>query len=98
MPGLQVIITSSADKDETKIYKYISDEFGELYAEKFRNKLIELFQALSNHPLIGRPAKTNPSVRVIIINNRNKLVYKIVDDTVIILRLLNTKTNLSQKF
>ncbi len=57
MLALQVIITNTADKDETKVYKYISNEFGELYAEKFRNKLIELFQTLSNYPFADHQKK-----------------------------------------
>lgn len=98
MPALKVIITRAANIDDTKIYEYISDEFGELYSEKFRNKIIKLFQTLSGHPLIGRPAKIDSSVRVINMTNKNKLVYKIVNNSIVILRILHNKTNSSHNF
>jgi plasmid stabilization system protein ParE len=98
MSVLDIIITKKADKDEIDIYKYISNEFGEVYAKKFRKKLIDLFQILSTQPFIGRPAKNDSSIRVIILSKQNKIIYKITDQSVIIIRLLNTKTNLSQNF
>lgn len=98
MPALTIIITNKADKDEIAIYKYISNEFGEVYAKKFRKKLISLFHILSTQPFIGRPAKNDSSIRVIIISKQNKIIYKIQDESVIIIRCLNTNTNLSQNF
>ncbi len=53
MTALKVIITKKTDKDEIAIYEYISEEFGEVYAMKFRKKLIDLFQILSTHPFIA---------------------------------------------
>ena len=95
---LTVIITQKADKDEIAIYEYISVEFGEVYAKKFRKKLIDLFNILSTQPFIGRPAKNDSSIRVIIIGKQNKIVYRVADEIIIIIRILNTKTNLSQNF
>ena len=43
----QVIVTHKADKDETHIYDYIFKEFGEIYANRFRDKLIKFFLLLS---------------------------------------------------
>ena len=45
----KVILTSKADKDEAGIYKYIADEFGEIYADNFRTKLIQLFKCSRNN-------------------------------------------------
>lgn len=94
----KIIVTKKADNDEEITYKYISDKFGKIYAENFRNRLIELFKLLSKYPLVGRPAKNDLILRVYTFNNQNKLVYKVTATEVIIIRLLNTKKNLASMF
>ncbi|MEO6455389.1 MAG: type II toxin-antitoxin system RelE/ParE family toxin [Ginsengibacter sp.] len=59
MPALSIVLAREADKDEIHIYQYITETFGEVYANKFRGKLIDLFHTLANQPFIGRPAKND---------------------------------------
>ncbi len=66
MINYKVTVTAKADRDEDDIYKYIRKEFGEIYADKFRQKLIQFFNLLLKQPLIGRPAKNKPTFRVYI--------------------------------
>ena len=40
MIGYTLNFTRKADKDESDIYKYIADEFGEVYAKKFRKNTV----------------------------------------------------------
>jgi plasmid stabilization system protein ParE len=94
----KVIVTSKADSDEAAIYQYISEEFGEIYAEKFRGKLIEFFKLLSKHPFIGRPAKNDSTIKVYVFNRQNKIIYKVIEDSIVIIRILDTKTRYSSKF
>lgn len=56
MISYSILITSKADKDEQLIYEYITKTFGEVYAVKFRQKLIDLFKTLAKYPFIGRVA------------------------------------------
>jgi plasmid stabilization system protein ParE len=93
-----IVFTKSADKDEASIYKYIAETFGEIYAERFREKLLNAILLLSRHPFVGRPARNNPSLRVLLLNKQNKLVYTIAENDLIILRLLNTRTNYPSDF
>lgn len=95
---LSIIITKKANADETAIYKYITETFGSLYAGKFRERLIELLKLMARQPFIGRPAKQDSSVRVLMMSKQNKIVYKISETEVIILRILNTRTKLSGDF
>lgn len=97
-PSLSIIITQKADADETAIYNYISDTFGSIYADNFRKKLIEVFKLMSRQPFIGRPAKGHVSIRVFMMNKQNKIVYKITETEVVVLRILNTRTRLSGEF
>ena len=91
-------LTKKADKDENNIYKYITDEFGELYAQKFRRNFIEFCHLLIKHPFIGRPAKNDETLRVFIFSKQNKVVYKVTGGDITIIRILNMKTNLSSKY
>ena len=93
-----LIFARKADEDEADIYKYITEQFGEIYADKFRAGFIQFCELLSKQPFIGRPSKDDASLRVFIFNKQNKVVYKVEDTGIIIIRILNTKTNLSSKF
>lgn len=98
MIGYTLKLTSKADEDEAGIYTYITDKFGEIYAEKFRIRFIQFCNLLTKQPFIGRPAKNDATLRVFIFNKQNKVVYKVEDDCITIIRILNTRTNLSSKF
>ena len=98
MFSLKITITQNADEDEIAIHKYISEEFGEIYAKDFQYKLIDLFRIISTNPFIGWPAKNDQSLRVYIFSKQNKIVYKNTNEEIIIIRILNTKTALSKDF
>jgi plasmid stabilization system protein ParE len=66
--------TKKADKDEQSIYEYIAENFGEIYAQKFRQKLFDILEKLRKHPLLGRVAKKDKSLRVLIPNDKNKII------------------------
>lgn len=98
MISYEILITRHADKDEQLIYDYITDTFGEVYAIRFRQKLIGLFKTLTKYPFMGRVARNDPSLRVVLLSKQNKVVYKIKETDVIILRILNSRTHLASKF
>lgn len=98
VPSLSIVITKRANADETAIYDYISYTFGAVYADKFHQKLIELFKLIAQQPLIGRPARKDSSVRVFMMSRQNKIVYKITEKDIVVLRILNTRTKLSGEF
>ncbi|WP_207493381.1 type II toxin-antitoxin system RelE/ParE family toxin [Aridibaculum aurantiacum] len=98
MNKYEVFTTKKAENDEAAIYHYIAATFGEIYARKFRDNLIEVFTILSKQPFIGRPAKKGQNLRVFLFSKQNKIVYKVSDTEIVILRLLNTNTNFSGRF
>lgn len=95
---LSILITEKADRDEENVYKYIARKFGSQYAEKFREKVIRLFKVLATHPLSGRPAKKDRTLRVFVLNRQNKIVYKATEKELVIIRILNTKTKMAKKY
>jgi plasmid stabilization system protein ParE len=97
-PSLGIVVTHKANADETAIYKYISEKFGIIYADKFRKKLVELLRLISSQPFIGRPAKNDSSIRVFLMSRQNKIVYRLTETEIVILRIINTKTKSSGNF
>ena len=98
MKDYKIAFTKRADKDEIKIYEYITKKFGEIYADNFRQKLIIFLELLGKQPYIGRPAKQDNSLRVYIFNKQNKIVDNINEQNITIIRILHTKTNLASRF
>ena len=76
MISYSLALTRKADKDEADIYKHITEKFGEIYADKFRETFIQFCHLLSKQPFIGRPAKRDSSLRVFVFNKKNKLCIK----------------------
>ena len=97
-PSLSITITQKADADEIAIYNYITETFGIIYADNFRKRLIELFKLMVKQPFIGRPAKGNSNIRVLMMSRHNKIVYRIIDPEIVVLRILNTKKRMSGGF
>ena len=95
---LNIVITKKADADETAIYEYITTSFGSVYADNFRKKLIGLFNLISRQPFIGRPARNDASIRVFQMSRQNKIVYKLNDTEIIVLRILHTRMKISGEF
>ena len=64
MKDYNITFTKKADKDEIKIYEYITEKFGEIYADNFRQRLVTFLQLLGKQPYIGRPSKQDNLLRV----------------------------------
>lgn len=60
--------------------------------------MIQIFQLLSKQPFIGRPAKNDLNLRVLLFSKQNKVVYTVTETEIIILRILHTKTNMASLF
>lgn len=93
-----ILVTKKADADEQLIYDYITKTFGEIYALKFRQKIIGLFKVLDRYPFIGRVAKNDNSLRVVLFSKQNKIIYKVTEKEIVIIRILNTKTHTASRY
>ncbi len=62
MINYSLTFTGKADKNEADIYKYITEESGEIYAEKFRTSSVQFCHLLAKQPFIGRPTKDDASL------------------------------------
>jgi plasmid stabilization system protein ParE len=98
MISYTLLVTRKADKDEQLIYEYIAKAFGEVYALKFRQKLIGLFTTLIKYPFLGRVAKNDNSLRVVLFSKQNKIVYKVTEKEIVIIRILNTRTHTASNY
>jgi len=55
MISYSLTLTRKADKDEADIYKHITEKFGEIYADKFREPLFSFVIFSVNNLLLADP-------------------------------------------
>jgi uncharacterized protein YpmB len=60
--------------------------------------MIATFEKLAKYLLIERVAKKDKSLRVLIPNNKNKIIYKVTEEEIIIVRILNMRTKRSSDY
>lgn len=56
----------------------------EIYADRFRDKLISVFRLFATQPFLGRPAKNIAALRVYLLTKQNKIIYKVHDEEIVL--------------
>ena len=69
----KIVLTRLADKDEGKIYTYIANEFGMIYADEFRKKLLDFLYVLAKYPFIDDLQKIKNFYVYLFLEKRIKL-------------------------
>ena len=84
---VKVLWTDIARDDLKSIFEYISED-SSLYAKRFAEKLLVKVEILAEFPKMGRvvPEFETPEIRELIEGNY-RIVYKVFDDRVDILRI-----------
>ncbi len=94
---MNVIILPLARIQAIRIANYIYENWGQKSAEKFGKQYVKCRKILSGNPTIGalehllihRPEK----YRYIMINNKNKIIYRIQDNNIYIVDIWDTRMN-----
>jgi toxin ParE1/3/4 len=91
-------ITKSARKDLTEILKYTLTEHGELQWEKYGQMVEQNFDLLSKNPTIGYKRNDIPENCLTWPIGNHYIIYKIIDQSIFILRILHQKMNFVNSF
>lgn len=91
-------ITKSARKDLTEILKYTLTEHGELQWEKYGQMIEKNFDLLSKNPTIGHKRNDIPEYCLTWPIGNHNIIYKIIDQSIFILRILHQKMNFVNSF
>jgi addiction module RelE/StbE family toxin len=97
---MKVVFSSKADQDLASLFEYVRDSLrNSIAANNIVSKILRLSQKLSNFPKMGASLHAVDdrldSYRYVIVDNY-LLVYKIVDEEVLIVRILYAKSNYVQ--
>ncbi|MBS1579718.1 MAG: type II toxin-antitoxin system RelE/ParE family toxin [Bacteroidetes bacterium] len=74
-----------------KLLIYLETEWSYDIAKKFMQNILHHFKLLEQHPNLGKPTSKN-NARSILISKHNRIIYKISNNKIIILDLIDTRT------
>ena len=83
--------TQVAKDNYHEIVSYIYDTLGEVIAERFTDELQSRLSKLEIFPFVGKQHSTLSSVRQLIIGKHHILFYTVIDNSVIVLNVLDCK-------
>jgi plasmid stabilization system protein ParE len=89
--AFEVSFTKRADRDLENILNYIENEFGNQATTRFKDLVIEFASLIQYFPEIGSLEQVDKQIRGFVIHRRLKIFYRIKKDSVIILRLFDTR-------
>lgn len=85
----RIILSRAAYGDLVEIGEYGEAHFGSLAADSYHDDIERCFERLADHPLSGEArAVWGVGIRYLVCN-RHRIVYRLSDDTVQILRILH---------
>lgn len=87
----KVKINKKALQDLEDISTYINDTFGNIIANDFRNKILDSISLLQDFPQIGSIQNKEQGYRGLVIHRYTTIVYKFVNQQVIILRFYDNR-------
>jgi plasmid stabilization system protein ParE len=91
--GYKVQINRRFEINVVRIYTYISREWGFHLADQFFEKIKIKIDLLEKHPMAGPPSKKKANVRSILVGKHNRIYYRIPDDLITILTIIDTRTD-----
>lgn len=89
----RVIILKRAEQKVKQVYAYLLENWSEKVADEFYKKFQNTIHFISIHPQIGRPSAKQPGIRRKLVTRHNCIYYRIKDDSIIIINILDTRRN-----
>ncbi len=89
----RVIILKRTEQKVKKVYVYLLENWSQKVADEFYGKFEKTIRDISAHPEIGRPSARRPDIRRKLVTKHNCFYYRIKDDSVIIINMLDTRRN-----
>lgn len=89
----RIIILKRTEQKIKKVYAYLFENWSEKVADEFYNNFERTVKTISLHPEIGQRSSKQPYIRRKLITKHNCLYYRIKNDSVIIINVLDTRRN-----
>lgn len=92
----QINWTEIALEDYKRVIDYLLSEWSIAVAMEFENIVNQRLINLSRHPFTGIKSEKNPMIRSILFTKHNRLYYRIEDNCIELLAIIDTRKNSSQ--
>lgn len=89
----KIVWTKRALKNLDKTITYLQENWSEKVIDSFVTKTYETLYLLCEFPEIGVTENRNKNIRGLLITRHNKLFYKITKDSIVVLRIVDTRQN-----
>ncbi|HRH50774.1 MAG TPA: type II toxin-antitoxin system RelE/ParE family toxin [Panacibacter sp.] len=87
----RIIILKRADQKVKQVYAYLLENWNQKVADEFYEKFEKVIHIISLQPEIGRASAKRPDIRRKLVTKHNCLYYRIKDDSIIIINMLDTR-------
>ena len=94
---MKISFTKRAENNFREIKQYIFSEWGELVANAFEQKFIDLLDLLERFPEMGFAEVPEKQIRGFLLSKQTRVYYRIKGDKIIILRLFDVRQNPTKK-
>jgi plasmid stabilization system protein ParE len=89
--GYKIIIKKRFANNLLNVLTYLEQEFGKKVADEFHDKITRALDLLKSYPYIGAPSIKLKGARGILITPYNRLFYRIENNKIIIISLVDTR-------
>ena len=96
---MKIDITPKAHEDLERLYGYLSAEFGETRAKEIISSIYDDLESLANFPNLGTDIISKYGIHtsyLCLITNKNYAFYRIENDTIKIIRVLDQRQDFMQ--
>ncbi len=94
----KIIVLKRTEQKVRQVYTYLLEKWNEKVADEFYEKFEQTVQLIALHPGIGRPSSKLPGIRRKLITKHNCIYYRIKNDAIIIINMLDTRQNPKKNF
>ena len=96
--ALKIKWTKRATISFYRIIDYLIEEWGEFSAKKFISSVNRFLELLKSYPEIGELQLKEKGIRGYVITRQNTVLYRIKDDTVILLNFFDNRKHPKKKY
>jgi plasmid stabilization system protein ParE len=89
----KIIWSPNADSDFDAIIDYLADNCSNDLAYQFIQNFYKKLDLLEEMPFLGIKSQRFPTLRRLLITKHNSLIYRVIDDTIYLLNIIDNRQN-----
>lgn len=87
----RIVASELFERSLARTIKWVKKEWSDQAAEIFNRKILTVIEKINRYPTIGKKSSRYDNVRSILVTRHNRLYYRVSDNDIILLELVETK-------